>query len=427
MYSSSELDSLLNSDCSSSTSPSPCSYPFTQISLKDQQARLDLNKQATSYAILAASSDLVLAAGSISDLWDVNGSVKLALCDAQDIRSVVVSVLGQIVTRVNATRHITFLNITKTLWSRERDLNPYSLWDPVSRNRRQKLSGDHYWPFSISLPKKVLLFNRRKHETGIFRLPESFNERDVRASVQYSIHLRLTRGKFKADDRLRITLVCPPAELSPLLRQKSCDTLFLMRGPQEDPGAWYTHKGVVSGRFEGHHLNNVRYTVSNLSLAKPLMYARGSVIPFSLEIEADNEDLLNIFSAPEVPVLRLRRSVTYDDGIPARFQPFPKREAIEYSNLAVWWPSSESRSPNTRRLSGELQLPPDMKATTTIADFRIKELAVYELYTANDGYDHEDRCASNEKFNVKPKSMYCVSVHRRTSVPSWQMIAKFQK
>ncbi|KAG6900822.1 hypothetical protein C0993_000141 [Termitomyces sp. T159_Od127] len=350
----------------------------TKISLKDKQARLDLNKQATSYAVLTASSDLVLSGESISDLWDINGSVKLSLCDAQDIRTVVVSVLGQIVTRVNATKNITFLNIAQTLWSREKDSNyPYSLEDPKSRNRRQKLSGDHYWPFSISLPKKVLLFNRRKHETEMFHLPESFNERDVRASVKYSIHLRLTRGKFKADDKLRIALACPPTiwpELSPSLKQNSCTTLSPLRGPHEDPETWYTHKGMVFGRVDDYNLSNVRYT---LSLAKPLLYARGSVIPFSLAIEADNQDVLNVFSSPEAPVLRLRRSVIYDDGISTRFQPMPKSEAIEYSNLAVWWPSSEPESPNTRRLSGELQLPLDMKPTTAIGDFRIKYSVIF--------------------------------------------------
>lgn len=91
MYPSSDLDSLLNSGCSFSTSPSPYPCPFPDMS-KDNQARLDLNKQATSYVILAASSDFVLSADSISELWNITGSVRLTLSDAQDIRSVVVSV-----------------------------------------------------------------------------------------------------------------------------------------------------------------------------------------------------------------------------------------------------------------------------------------------------------------------------------------------
>ncbi|KAG6862471.1 hypothetical protein C0995_000017 [Termitomyces sp. Mi166 len=340
------------------------------MSFKDNQARLVLNKKGTSYAILAASSDYVLSVDSISNSWAINGTVKLTLGDSQAIHSVVVSILGQIVTGANATKHITFLDITQTLWSKKKAENfPYNL--PINRNRSQRLSGDHCWPFSITFPKEVRLPSRRNHVPEIFRLPESFNERNIRASVQYSIHLRLTRGKFRADDKLRIALTCPPVTwpgLIPVRSQSLYNTLSLLRGQLEDPEAWYTHRSVVSGRLD-HCPINVKYT---LLLAKPLIYARGSVIPFSLVIEASSEDVLDILSSSEAPVLRLRRCVKYDDGISSRFQPLTKREAIDYSDLAVWWPSSEYRTSNFRRLSGELQLPPDMKPTTTIAHFRIK-------------------------------------------------------
>ena len=94
MYPSSDLDSLLTSDCSSSVSPAPCYSPFPSSSFKENQSRLVLNKNATSYAILSASGDVVFSADSISDLWTVNGSVNLVLGDAQDIHSVVISVRG---------------------------------------------------------------------------------------------------------------------------------------------------------------------------------------------------------------------------------------------------------------------------------------------------------------------------------------------
>ncbi|KAG5728865.1 hypothetical protein E4T56_gene2313, partial [Termitomyces sp. T112] len=325
MYRSSDLDSLLTSDYSSSVSPASCSCPFPSTSLKDNQTRLVLNKNATSYAILTASSDAVFSTDSINGLWAINGSVNLVLGDVEDIHSVVISILGQIVTRADATKHITFLDITKTLWSRKRDINyPHN---NSQINKNQKLSGDHHWPFSIPLPKKVLLPNRRKHETEFYSLPESFHERNIRASVQYSLHLRLTRGKFKADDKLRIALTCPPVtpQPNPFRRQSLCSGLFLLQGPHEDPEAWYTKRGVVSGRLDHLHLVNVKYT---LSLTKPLLYARGSVIPFSLSIEANNEGVLDVLSSPEAPVLRLRRCVMCGNGISSRFQTVKKREAI---------------------------------------------------------------------------------------------------
>jgi hypothetical protein len=70
-----------------------------------------------------------------------------------------------------------------------------------------KLSGDYHWPFSISLPKEVTLADpARKHgAVQTYRLPQTFLERTMRASVYYELCVHIARSTFRVDNKY----VCP--------------------------------------------------------------------------------------------------------------------------------------------------------------------------------------------------------------------------
>ena len=59
-----------------------------------------------------------------------------------------------------------------------------------------KVQGDYTWPFSIDLPKEVLL-NRKK----MYTLPETFNEQQTRAYITYDVSVRFVRNKLRTDYR----------------------------------------------------------------------------------------------------------------------------------------------------------------------------------------------------------------------------------
>ncbi|KAG6857381.1 hypothetical protein H0H87_004743 [Tephrocybe sp. NHM501043] len=259
MHPSSDIDTLETYTSSPALSPLP--YQF--LATSSNESRLSLSKKGTSYAVLTALiTDLGVSTPSVL------GSVKLTLEDAQTIDSIIVLLKGQIVTRANTTKHFTFIDISKTVWSKDNDSAHRNVGD-----KQKYLYGDHFWPFTISLPTELVLPGGPKYTPEVYRLPESFHERHVRASVQYSLHLRLIRGKFRPDKKTQITLTYPPVaglELFPFRRQSFCGTPFLVREPNEDIEAWYTHRGVVMpGRLSSEHIIVVKYT---LSLIKPVRY-----------------------------------------------------------------------------------------------------------------------------------------------------------
>ncbi|KAG6916057.1 hypothetical protein DXG01_008630 [Tephrocybe rancida] len=182
-------------------SPTPSPLPYHFPTATHNEACLALNQKGTSYAMMAAMiSDPVFTAPAVL------GSVRLMLGNKHTIHAAIVSIKGQIITSANATKHFTFLDITKTIWSKSNDITHPSTHPTTSSNVHKdisgkKLTGDHFWPFTIALPKEVLLPSRTKREPELFRLPESFHERHVRASVQYSLHLRLVRGRFRPDNK----------------------------------------------------------------------------------------------------------------------------------------------------------------------------------------------------------------------------------
>ncbi|KAG6812366.1 hypothetical protein H0H92_003177 [Tricholoma furcatifolium] len=327
------------------------------MSSKDNEVRLPLNKKGTSYAVLTLLSDSGFLRSSISDTpAAVTGSVNLVLADERAIHAVVVTVKGQIGTRSTVAKYFTFLDISQTLWSGKTE----------KTGHRKKLFGSYQWPFTITLPQEVLIPAGQKFET--FRLPESFSERHVRDSIMYTLSLRLIQGRFRLDDRLQVALSYPPVTWSNFfqLRESLRGTAFWLRGPNEDPEAWYTHRGGVTGSLNYQHLIDAKYT---LSLAKPLWYSRGSVIPCSLQIEANDENALEALSSPTAPVLRLRRRIKCCRGSSSQ-------DVDDYSELATWWSFAETNIANVKQLSGELQIPFDMKPTTAIAHFSIEYSAI---------------------------------------------------
>ncbi|KAG6821317.1 hypothetical protein H0H93_000178 [Arthromyces matolae] len=362
--------------------PRTCKFPSILSKVQDDyEACIALNKKGTAFAVLTASNLCSSSQDFEIDHWTLRGSVKLRLQSAQSIRSVEVSVQGQIVTKVNATRNFTFLDVTKTLWSKKENLiYPSPPQSAIIIKRSQNMIGDHEWPFVLSLPRRISLPDLiRKHHFAVFQLPHSFNERNTPASIQYSLCLRFTRGRFRPDNVLRIALAYPPvsdSEFFSFHRQSFFDTPSLLRWPDEDPEAWYTHRSVAVARKLNYHSLPVTVKCT-------LSYARGSVIPFSLEIEAAHEQVLDMLSSPNAPVLRLRRRVKCEGGASIRFHGVTQREAIDHSDLAIWWPSPhEPPVMNRRRLSGELQIHSDMKPTTTIAHFSIKYSVVLLSFDA---------------------------------------------
>ncbi|KAJ7761954.1 hypothetical protein DFH07DRAFT_814637, partial [Mycena maculata] len=298
---------------------------------------------------------------------------------------------------------VSFIDLPVTLWSR-------SMGDPRNPDGNkwiEKLQGKYTWPFSIPLPPTVSLPGVGGRDE-VFRLPPTFFERHTRAHVEYDIIVRFTRAKLRSDHRLSTTLNYmplsrpgPPSRLRQLAYQQHTALL----GPDSDPEGWHTlpfakTRGKLAGASRSVEAK------CKLSLATPLCYTRGAVIPCAIVVECSDPQALELLTSPEAIVLRLRRNVRFHTGEKAatHFGDVPTKlvwkEELEHSELASWWPAAdralETDSTDAiainafrRMLKGEIHLKPDLIQSSAMAHFRIEYSVVLFPFDAP-GYESLD-------------------------------------
>ncbi|KAF8968091.1 hypothetical protein BDZ97DRAFT_1916318 [Flammula alnicola] len=352
----------------------------------------ELKKRGKTFAILT-----IIAEGTYSKHMPtfvegspVKGRVRLILDKPDPIQSVVVTILGQFITGANQGEQLTFIDISHTLWS-QADGEPRNVSSNDARDSSSappggaaspptkfsgKLQGDYTWSFSIDLPKQVVVAFGSRDEPQVFTPPQTFNERHTRASISYEVSLRLMRNKLRTDHRIPaqfgyVPLTRPPP--FPPLRRLAYQEGSPLLGPTVDLDGWYSPEPV---RIKGKIFNTRALHVGcQLFLAKPLSYTRGTVIPLCLRLEGDDQQGLDLLSSPKAIVLRLRRRIKYHYNAEKKLESFAWKDAIDHSQLAVWWPSaegSEDRFGRVRYVNGELHLRSDIKPTSAVASFRIE-------------------------------------------------------
>lgn len=193
----------------------------------------------------------------------------------------------------------------------------------------------------------------------------------------------------------------PPSPLRLLAYQENSPLL----GPRADPKGWYS---LPSAKVYGKLFNNRIVEVTcrvcipstpvlipqsslclfQLSLARPLSYTRGSVIPLSLVLTSKDYQALDLLSSPRVLTVILRRKVINNVNNlgesktlwKGHIQTEISREPAQDIATAVWWqrPDDEmnivqnTATPRTRELEGEILLSKSLKPTFHISHFGIE-------------------------------------------------------
>lgn len=264
----------------------------------------------------------------------------------------------------------------------------------------------------------------------VYPTPQTFLERGVRSNVQYELGLHIAHGMLRPTSKLKTAIIYTPSIISPLAsvaRQQAYIQGSSLLGPTADPDGWETlPKVMVYGKLPRRPEVEVECT---LSLAKPLCYTRGTVIPCYLTLECLDVHALDLLSTPKSPVVRLTRRVRYtqgalsttDDFINEPSSPFgtlsgdpvaspansstsypggvafsdmgvSKRgnmiEEIDEVELAVWWvPANDAtQEMYLRKLEGEIHLAKDLQPTCRFLPFSI-EYAVEMLPLVSDFFE----------------------------------------
>ncbi|KAJ7104416.1 hypothetical protein B0H15DRAFT_896895 [Mycena belliarum] len=330
------------------------------FSLKDQKKKIRATLKLLSSAPTPASLPTFLAGDKI------NGSLTLHIPRSEKISEVSVLVRGEIVTGSQKQDRLCFLNIQIPLWSKG------------GGGTSAALSGDCHWPFSLDIPKDVALEDyARPGNFRTYALPQTFLERHSNASAHYHLSVQIIRSSLL----LHTMFVYVPAvrpDPPSILRQVAYRNNISIPGPEIDRDGWHTCPTVNS---KGTIFNIRKVEVQcSLSLAKPLAYTRGSVIPCSLTIFCQDQQVLNLLGSPSTLNVRLCRQVKCKSTSPAARTSNPLRftaDDVEESGRAIWWPKDdETGHPESRRFEGEIKLAKNLKPTSAISHFSLTYFVV---------------------------------------------------
>ncbi|KAL4249714.1 hypothetical protein ABKN59_006124 [Abortiporus biennis] len=323
----------------------------------------------------------------------LEGSVELNLKDGETVKSVSVTFIGELLTSGND--RTTFLNISQEIFSAS--TTDISNVNDNGPSKYIKLVGSHSFPYTLSVPSKVILKNK-KGDTAEYDLPQTYFERLVRVTINYRIFATVKRGKFKADSQVGTNVVYTPVikpTIPSPLRQLAYAEEHPLIGPDGDPEGWHSLEPVTI-RGTIFNSRNVE-AICTLSLAKPLSYTRGSFIPLHLSIQCSDMQALNLLSTPRSIDIKLRRilSMTADShGLHPAFTV----DSVDYQNMAsdietaAWWPSAFGAEDNgdlvnyngtsRRMLDGEIRLPVGLYPSSQLLSFAISYVVIFYPMTA---------------------------------------------
>ncbi|KAF8905074.1 hypothetical protein CPB84DRAFT_1894808 [Gymnopilus junonius] len=312
---------------------------------------------------------------------NITGLLELEAERGDSIQAITATVTGRIITGSGVDDCFVFLNQMQPVWSKSTDTPRVP--SPSEGAASTKLLGHCIWPLSIALPRTATVPSG-SGEMCSFRLPETFLERQTRVSVQYDLTIVVSRGKLRADNKIKTAFGYVPStrpEPPSLLRQIAYQQFLPLPGPFSDPEGWKTLRPVS---VRGVMFNAQRAeSKCTLSLAKPLIYARGTVLPCFLTLEACESRILDLLSNPAAVVLSLRRRVRFYNKSNSSRRDVAWNETVEDMGTATWWTSTDvGNDTTTRHLEGEIRLAKDLRPTSEMGHFSISYSVVLCPFTA---------------------------------------------
>ncbi|KAF9473797.1 hypothetical protein BDN70DRAFT_937148 [Pholiota conissans] len=308
----------------------------------------------------------------------LKGNVTLKLDRPDSITSVSFGVDGEFLLggTTGTEENYFFLKEERSIWS-STDGEPRPSFDdstPVEKlTFKGTLHGGYTWPISFDLPKEVEI--KKKQTSRTFPLPQSFSEKFIRATIRYTVWVKVARRGFLATDKTLsmpftyVRVTSPPA--LPPLREVVYQEGTPLLSPSVYPDGWHTEgplqiKGILS--------KTVPFTFQcTLYLAKPLAYTTGNFVPLFLKFESDNVNVLELLSNPKAIHARIRRYTVDHIHASNALDNNSFRDYLDYSQRAVWWPSDENTgSGGVRLMNGEVHLKPAMYPNTELGNFRLR-------------------------------------------------------
>ncbi|KAF8165675.1 hypothetical protein B0H34DRAFT_647443 [Crassisporium funariophilum] len=329
----------------------------------------------------------------------VSGSFDLDLDAPQNFNSISIVLRGRIITSSYEDGTYTFLEHPVTSWNRSHGDPRSSSASPTgsgaSRTKKSdgKLTGKYSWPFSFPFPQEVAI---RQRNQKVYPTPQSFLDRKTKVSVQYDLVVRMTHGMLRSDTKLNANIQYIP-EVAPgpssMLRQVAYLECLRLPSPEVDPSGWFSiTPATIGGMLFNERPVQLRCSVS---LADPVCYTRGTVIPCHMSVYSADPVALDVLANPESALLCLICWITYyedpERSLTRGSSPSSDNDggnavlsgAVMDASIvgtAVWWvnPDAGDQQENIRCLDGEIHLEKDLQPSCDFLLFKVSYTV--ELY-----------------------------------------------
>ncbi|KAF8884615.1 hypothetical protein BD779DRAFT_1442937 [Infundibulicybe gibba] len=305
----------------------------------------------------------------------VQGTFELILDGPDSIHSISISIKGRIITCPGDGETFFFLDQSLPLWDKTQG-DPNSGAQPSFPG---KLSGHYTWPFSFPFPTSIPKGGKEPNISPRHQIPQTYLERNAKVSVHYELFVFISRGILRSDSLIQTSVVYVPRimpEPASALRQAAYLERQLPPCPREDPIGWYVLPSATMHGLVGQRPVEVECT---LSLARPLCYTRGAIIPCHLTVRATLPQDLDLLVKPDTIVAHLRRRVRFHQdtaGTMKRHSITPLTVGdVQDLTFGVWWPRHEglsSQETYQREMHGEIHLPGDLQPSCDFPSLSIE-------------------------------------------------------
>ncbi|KZV89373.1 hypothetical protein EXIGLDRAFT_771815 [Exidia glandulosa HHB12029] len=268
-------------------------------------SNLELSITVLSRAVSMSSTPLYHDGDTIIGTVHINSSKNSGI---QDIS---ISLRGQ---HSCYGKDTTFLRLSHSVWSPERRTSHEGVYE-------RNLRGTNIWNFSIPLPACCNALDTGTSDTP---LPPSFGGSGsvLPETINYEISCTVRRRFFSGpDEQLSVPIQYRPqtvAGSAPLSRSHAYNNGTPIPGPEVDAEGWSSFRSSCSGDFFSRREVNID---CEFSLAAPLEYARGGLIPFAVRVSTTDQQLLDLLAVtPDFLSIHLQRQVLCNTTLSATFE-----------------------------------------------------------------------------------------------------------
>ncbi|KAF9529301.1 hypothetical protein CPB83DRAFT_853046 [Crepidotus variabilis] len=401
---------------SSSLPPSPTTTTTTTSSTSISRIKaynFDIDRKGKPLAVLTlyANGDHSPSTPTFVEGQPIKGQLKLDLEKAENFLNINIRVQGKLsmVTGPTESDQVIFLDIVHPLWSQSvgdprHTATSFTSWSPdpframMDPFNGKLPEGVYVWHFTIELPKYVVVpVGSDRPQT--FKLPPSFVEKNVGATIVYDVTAKLTtnsllRTTHRTTAKYDFIPSTRPPPFLPMRAAAYRDGVPLPP-PSIDEEGWHASKPA---QFTGLLFKNkVVYLdcIATSLLVLKLVYARGTVIPLFLEISGQDTQAVALLSSPLAVFCRLRRTIKFHNNGKRLGDKQQWKDGFSHSQVATWRKVEDRQrtSDNSKKracLQGELLLSNTLKPTSALAYFEIK-YSVVLLPFAITGFDAEGK------------------------------------